>query len=96
MKTQNQRKSLLSIPVIRGKEYKILINDKTYNLVKKGKVWEVNYYNKHEDKNHNIDAFTTLNKCYEFLIHVNYLTDIINQHNDYINKAFILPEGFEG
>lgn len=70
MTTQKQRKSLLSIPVIRGSEYKILMENETYILTKMAKVqnWDINYYNKDEDRNNYIITFTTLKECEEFLL----------------------------
>ena len=70
MTTQKQRKSLLSIPVIRGSEYKILMDNETYILEKWDRFqnWDINLYNADEDRENYIITFGTLKECYEFLL----------------------------
>ena len=70
MTTQKQRKSLLMIPVIRGSEYKILMNNETYILTKMAKFqnWDINLYNADEDRENYIITFGTLKECSEFLL----------------------------
>tara|TARA_R110000823_G_C15662143_1_gene472191 strand:- start:308 stop:553 length:246 start_codon:yes stop_codon:yes gene_type:complete len=70
MTTQKQKKSLSVICIAKGSEYQITTDNETYNLVKMADFqnWDINYYNKDEDRNYYIITFTTLKECKEFLL----------------------------